>query len=376
MATTPPSFASFPSNLNSVQSPQCEMYAIWHVCRAMKQTMSCAQMGAYNDVLSIEFRKDSHSHLSYATLSRPTAAPIESFCFFTCPPVPKTTPCLNDVFNRMRPRLEQLFVTPAVEDEFSRHQVLTCESLGHEARIKASVERDPARRGRFIKRAAFMYEAGLRMIGHATVLTMLNRIARHPKEVYVVRINDEADSMSYELRRFISSSFAGLAICALYENDFARIGSFSSLAVGWDDVGGIVLVSTVRAIAMLDEKMEMYLFITRNILMPYVVQSGRGLLFEEELRTCIPDALRDRTRSIVLSFAGRFGRGMMTEGVHVRTRIVDGRVVERICAKCEANQGKLRHCAGCKSVYYCSKQCQTLHWTQHKPFCVRVSGEA
>lgn len=373
--TTFPSYISYPSNVESDSSPQGEVYSVWHVCRAMDKASSCAEMGVYANILSVEFRSDLLSRSSYAVRKIPHAMParVESFCFFACPPLPTSTPFLNDVFKSMRPRLEKLLSTPAESGEFDSNQVLACESLGHEARIKSSVERDPERKAKLIRRAAFMYEAGLRMIGHTTVLAMLNRIARHPEEVYVVRVNDEASTMSSYMRRFISSSFAGLAICSIYENDFARVGGFASLVAGWDDAGGIVLLNTIRVIAMLEGKLEIYFFITRNILMPYVVRTGREAIFEDELRLCIPDDIKDGTRSIVSALAYRFGRGI-PDGVHVRTRIIDGQVVERVCAECGLAEGKLRHCAKCKSVYYCGKGCQAKHWPKHRSFCTRASA--
>ncbi|KAJ7162487.1 hypothetical protein C8R46DRAFT_1353380 [Mycena filopes] len=49
------------------------------------------------------------------------------------------------------------------------------------------------------------------------------------------------------------------------------------------------------------------------------------------------------------------------------------------CTKCLRNAGdepglQLRRSAKCKSVYYCSKECQTTHWPIHKPHCSNVDG--
>ena len=51
------------------------------------------------------------------------------------------------------------------------------------------------------------------------------------------------------------------------------------------------------------------------------------------------------------------------------------------CAACEtpfAGQTKKYHCSGCHWVAYCSKQCQTKHWKEHKTECAEdlVSPEA
>jgi hypothetical protein len=44
------------------------------------------------------------------------------------------------------------------------------------------------------------------------------------------------------------------------------------------------------------------------------------------------------------------------------------------CAICEKSArldgSSLQHCSRCKSVYYCSKDCQKIHWPAHKRGCV------
>jgi hypothetical protein len=38
------------------------------------------------------------------------------------------------------------------------------------------------------------------------------------------------------------------------------------------------------------------------------------------------------------------------------------------CSVC--GEIRAKKCAGCKFVYYCSKECQQLHWQIHKPQCL------
>jgi hypothetical protein len=45
-------------------------------------------------------------------------------------------------------------------------------------------------------------------------------------------------------------------------------------------------------------------------------------------------------------------------------------------AAAAAEEGKLRRCAGCERVAYCSAACQATDWRRHKPFCGGASPEA
>lgn len=40
------------------------------------------------------------------------------------------------------------------------------------------------------------------------------------------------------------------------------------------------------------------------------------------------------------------------------------------CAGCEKTQGPFSHCARCKKVHYCSKECQVADWKKgHRDVC-------
>ena len=43
-----------------------------------------------------------------------------------------------------------------------------------------------------------------------------------------------------------------------------------------------------------------------------------------------------------------------------------------ICQTCSKAGTALLKCATCKVVYYCSKECQQLHWSAHKRHCKEV----
>lgn len=39
------------------------------------------------------------------------------------------------------------------------------------------------------------------------------------------------------------------------------------------------------------------------------------------------------------------------------------------CQKTDSDTEKMYQCSKCKSVYYCSKECQIQHWKKHKKQC-------
>jgi len=50
--------------------------------------------------------------------------------------------------------------------------------------------------------------------------------------------------------------------------------------------------------------------------------------------------------------------------------------IKNQCARCGAQRSdevKLKACAGCKIVLYCSRQCQTQDWDGHKDLCRKMA---
>ncbi|KAJ7683939.1 hypothetical protein B0H14DRAFT_2898387 [Mycena olivaceomarginata] len=52
------------------------------------------------------------------------------------------------------------------------------------------------------------------------------------------------------------------------------------------------------------------------------------------------------------------------------------RLTDHTCALPECNSSKsqgasMRLCNQCKTIYYCSRECQRAHWQQHKPWCTK-----
>ena len=46
------------------------------------------------------------------------------------------------------------------------------------------------------------------------------------------------------------------------------------------------------------------------------------------------------------------------------------------CNYCTATLSKLKYCAKCRHAAYCSRECQTKDWTDHKPMCGTIKDIA
>ena len=51
-------------------------------------------------------------------------------------------------------------------------------------------------------------------------------------------------------------------------------------------------------------------------------------------------------------------------------KVLEQTITDKQCACCEKFEDKMKRCARCRNVRYCSKDCQVKHWTMHKPLCV------
>ncbi|KAJ7233901.1 ectomycorrhiza-upregulated zf-MYND domain-containing protein [Mycena rebaudengoi] len=45
------------------------------------------------------------------------------------------------------------------------------------------------------------------------------------------------------------------------------------------------------------------------------------------------------------------------------------------CAKCFGSSEKLKTCSKCRTIWYCSEECQKGHWVVHKPMCKPYSPD-
>jgi len=48
---------------------------------------------------------------------------------------------------------------------------------------------------------------------------------------------------------------------------------------------------------------------------------------------------------------------------------------DRVCAGCGKVQKKMNKCGGCKTIHYCSADCQKKDYKQHKSYCKNIKNE-
>ncbi len=47
----------------------------------------------------------------------------------------------------------------------------------------------------------------------------------------------------------------------------------------------------------------------------------------------------------------------------------------KLCSNCKCQEA-LKKCSSCKKVYYCSIDCQIIHWNIHRSYCKHIIIQA
>lgn len=74
------------------------------------------------------------------------------------------------------------------------------------------------------------------------------------------------------------------------------------------------------------------------------------------------------------SAASASERHVLDDGSKVRINNETGAMGMRCCAVC-GSFGKMKPCAGCRSILYCGRECQTQDWRRHKKACRAIQAE-
>jgi MYND finger len=229
-------------------------------------------------------------------------------------------------------------VFPAAEN--TNNEILACLSLANIERINTG--------------STSLYETALRMTAHDNVVLILDRINKHPNIAHIAHFHEDRSEFSDAYMKILTHGFAGLALCALYRKSQAQFISYASAAGQW---GGAEVVAMLRIVAVLHNEIPFACILTSNVIMPLVYPNSN--LYASECEIFGPNELAAKLSNRVVP--------PMPSGTVMRTRVVDGELIPRVCGVCGKKGLKL--CTGCKKVYYCSKECQAEAWKEHKLVC-------
>jgi len=87
-------------------------------------------------------------------------------------------------------------------------------------------------------------------------------------------------------------------------------------------------------------------------------------------------------KAVCESFAYHLTQDILEKKVAPKVKKETGRNImegsAQICAHCQVDQKqkKLSRCSRCRTVYYCSQQCQLTDWSRHKKFCLQIPKDA
>jgi hypothetical protein len=280
-------------------------------------------------------------------------------------------------------RLPALFEIPPGTDEIDVSALLAGETTAHNFRISACFEQDDAKRIDLFNKAYLYYGGVLVRFLNSSIMDVVKKASEDQQPEHDFMYFSEISTFSSLFRRIISHSFSGMAVCAL----FGKLSKFkfvtlASEAVHWAPVCALELACTLRMLPLIasDEAAwalfagdslpvhehlvvfkEASIGVTENVLIPLMIRVNRDL-YTKEL-----GLIRDARRPMEHPQPQLAPPASSTSA-----SVNSGNIVERKCAACSVRIPKERtksRCSGCMLVYYCGKECQTAHWTQHKTSC-------
>src|SRR6476620_4039548 len=94
------------------------------------------------------------------------------------------------------------------------------------------------------------------------------------------------------------------------------------------------------------------------------VSHVRGLLLEHGPNVAHPPPRNSPAHAFLQQYMGNSGT--------VSGNGSKAKAAPKICAECGDTTATFLRCAGCKSIHYCSKNCQNAAWVIHKPDCLEA----
>ena len=225
------------------------------------------------------------------------------------------------------------------------------------------------------------YERCVRLSFDVASTKVIDTVIKNPNKVTIFAISNDENherAIPVSTRRIVSEAFAGLSMIAVHENQpYAAISYATASLFRFADT--LPMINVVRLMAVAKQMDECVLRLTDTVILPFYLMSMSQdpQMYQLHIRELSKWSVEERTlllthaRAVTaqaVSFKQRFhGR----YGV-IRARMEDGKFVEKLCAVCGTGYlgEKLFKCSRCSDICYCSKTCQSTHWSEHKLVCV------
>ena len=330
---------------------------------------------------------------------------------------------INKKFKPLRERVMQLAKVPPREGEFSYRQTLVMETMAHNIRANACIEKDESTRKSMFEQAFMIYAGAIMSTDLMPAKSMTRDILKEPSFIEYSRVVDDALVLTPEIKRMCNHSYAGMAMCALFgEKPIFLFHMCMSASVSFGSRATVKLLHTVRVKLLMymqncikinafqhasthggfqllysdprvilkyfdSENVQrmpaIYYNLTTNIILPAMAREGMTDMIEMERAVVDPqDWDKVMARAAMVNEHDRkraSGALPYQPGKSTVTHIVGDKLVERLCGKCgvaQAHGASLFRCSACMAIYYCSKDCQHADWKTHKPACKPASKPA
>lgn len=217
------------------------------------------------------------------------------------------------------------------------------------------------------------YTRAILASGDESGIKMVHAITRRP-EVFTLCSTDDAQTglVPVEIRSAVAEALAGLAMVAVHRDHMHLAVGFAMAALFKHD-SALPLVNCARIAALVQPRnIHTVLYLTRFVILPYYQRIGDKAshawemdMWGDEFKELLGDVPIELVGDCLLG--GKPGRKGVVKGVFRNAQVV--RKVCAVCGKGTQDHEKVKACARCEMVYYCGKQCQTVHWPEHKKVC-------
>jgi hypothetical protein len=308
---------------------------------------------------------------------------------------------IHSRFKNSEHRLLSPIETPPARTDFEWDlpALLDAESVAHCKRCIACFETDPVLRIDLFEKACAIYEGVLLASEHPSLIDLVKRTRLEMRKIRLNQPHPAIKLFSDDARRMISHCIGGMALCYLLgKQSQIKFVTLASAAVHWAPSHDLELTCMLRMIPLIAASqtawsrccstliaspaavrffgtvcIESEIHMSENVLAPLMLLKGRRDLFTTELGLIRPDR-RARAERFAESTSKYLIEQLALPApfTAAAVEVVDGSLVERKCAACDAGipAGKKNsRCSGCGLVYYCCKDCQVAHWKQHKSAC-------